>query len=122
MYDASLEMVESLTNVRRDAVAVILMNLHILAYALRAGQPVPKYLPSAAAARKKLLDRMEVVEAGHAARARAEAVASGQSEGKRRRWANVYHYAYSTALTDIVEELQQLQRYTKEVCGEVDWG
>ena len=116
------EAVETLASVRRDAVAVILLNLYILACALRADRPVPRYIPSAAAARKKLLDRMEIVEAGYAARARAEALTKGLSASKRRRWADVYHYAYSSALTDIVEELQQLQRYTKEICGEVDWG
>ena len=99
------------------------MNLYSLASALRADQPVPRYLPSAAAARKKLLDRMEVVEAEYAARMRAEDVVEEVGEGKRRRrWAGVYHYAYSSALTEIVQELQQLQRYTKEICGEVEWG
>ena len=123
MPASTLETVDSLTSVRRDAVAVILMNLYILACALRADRPVPRYLPSAAAARKKLLDRMDVLEAGHAANVRAEVVtAEGQSQNKKRRWADVYRYAYSSALTNIVEELQQLQQYTKEICGEVVWG
>ena len=105
------------------------MNLYILACALRADQPVPKYLPSAAAPRKKLLDRMESVEAECRARVMAEeahglgktrTAGSGNGEGERkRRWADVYRYAYSSALTDIVEELQVMERYTKEICGEV---
>ena len=35
-----------------------------------------------------------------------------------RRWADVYRYAFASALTNIVEQLQQLQKYTKEVTGE----
>ena len=130
LTDTDPNTITSLTAPRRDAVAAILMNMYILACALRSNHPVPRYLPSAPAARKVLLDRMAVAEAEFAARKRAEVMTdsgSGESVGegrddKRRRWADVYHYAYSSALTDIVEELQQLQRYTTEVCGEVEWG
>ncbi|MCJ1303119.1 hypothetical protein MMC08_005926 [Hypocenomyce scalaris] len=104
---------ESLIGVRRDAVATILMNLYILAGALRSDRPVPRYLPSAAAARKRLLDRVEELEAEHGSHKRDPRPEKG------RRWADVYQYAYSSALTDIVEQLEQLQRYTKEITGEV---
>ena len=123
--------VASLTIPRRDAVAVILLNLYVLACALRANKPVPRYLPSAAIARMKLLDCMDVVEFGDARRVEGEGGESGRGaggrdgsgheEGKGRRWADVYRYAFSTALTDIVENLQEMQRYTKEVCGETQW-
>lgn len=111
----------SLTAPRRDAVAVILMNLYVLACALRANRPVPKYLPSAAGARRLLLDRMEVIEAEQAAKREADGVDMGHEEKQGRRWADVYQYAFNGALTEIVEQLQELQRYTKEVCGEVEW-
>lgn len=104
---------EALISVRRDAVAAILMNLYILAGALRSARPVPRYLPSAAAARKRLLDRMEQVEQ------ELNAAPKRPKPGKNRRWADVYQYAYSSALTDIVEQLQQLQTFTKAVTGEV---
>lgn len=119
---------------RRDAVAVILVNLYVLACALRADKPVPRYLPSAAVARKRLLDCMAVVEAEQAQQLEVDGKGKGKAgedegregrgheEGKGRRWADVYQYAYSSALTDIVENLQEMQRYTKEVCGEVGWG
>ncbi|KAL8665444.1 MAG: hypothetical protein Q9168_007696 [Polycauliona sp. 1 TL-2023] len=105
------EVTDSLIPYRRDAVAVILMNLYILASALRTNQPVPRYMPSAAAARKVLVDRMEELEMYPT----PESETSGR-EG--RRWADVYRYAFASALTDIVEQLQQLQKYTKEVTGE----
>ncbi|KAI9794686.1 MAG: hypothetical protein M1833_007402 [Piccolia ochrophora] len=114
---------------RRDAVAAILMTLYVLAGALRSARPVPRYLPSAAAARKKLLERMASIEAeaAHSTAADAEghdgadasASKMGTGEGKTRRWADVYQYAYSSALTSIVEQLDQLTAYTKVICGEV---
>ena len=113
----------ALFEVRRDAVAVILFNLYTLACALRADQPVPRYLPSAAAARRRLLERMEAVEKEYHEMAMEEGLETGGGveprSGMGRRWADVYQYAFSSALTDIVDELQQLQRWTKYICGEV---
>lgn len=107
----------ALFEVRRDAVAVILLNLYSLSCALRADLPVPRYLPSAAAARQRLLDRMEAVEAEFREKEKFDGVEPRSGTG--RRWADVYQYAFSSALTDIVEELQLLQRWTKEICGEM---
>ena len=115
MLDSGSEAADVLFTVRRDAVATVLMNLYVLAGALRSGSPVPRYLPSAAASRRRLLDKMEEVEER---RANGEYALKVQ-KGKDRRWADVYHYAYSEALTDIVENLQELQYFTKEVVGEV---
>lgn len=78
--------------VRRDAVASILMNLYILAGALRAKRPVPRYLPSATAARKRLLDRMAEVEKEN----KASRVVRPRPE-RSRRWADVYR-AYPRSL------------------------
>ena len=107
---------DSLLQPRRDAVAVILMNLYVLATALRTNHPLPHHLPSAAAARQKLLDCMERVEHRDA----GSDVDVERSTG--RRWADVYRYAYSAALTDIVAEVQTLQHFTKEVTGELGFG
>ena len=107
---------------RRDAIATILMNLYTLAGALRSDRPVPRYLPSAAASRRRLLDRMEHFEVEQAKEAReSKAVhgVEGTETGRKRRWADVYHYAYSSALTDIVENVQELEFFTKKICGEV---
>ena len=103
----------SLLAVRRDAVAVILMNLYVLAGALRSNRPVPRYLPSAANARRRLLDKLEDVEAEQESRSKTFSNPVG------RRWVDVYRYAYSAALTDIVDQLQQLQYYTKQIVGEI---
>lgn len=46
----------------------------------------------------------------------------GEGEGERwerRRWRDVYRYAFSSSLTDVVGALQVMQRFTKEICGEV---
>ena len=103
----------SLLAVRRDAVATILMNLYVLAGALRSSRPVPRYLPSAANARRRLLDKLEDVEAEKESRSKTI------SDPIARRWVDVYRYAYSAALTDIVDQLQQLQYYTKQIVGEI---
>jgi hypothetical protein len=108
---------EALLPFRRDAVAAILMNLYVLAGALRGNRKVPRYLPSAAAARKRLLDRMAEVEIEHAS-ARGN-VTPVPKKGVGRKFAEVYQFAYSQALTQCVEQLEQLQKYTKAVCGEV---
>ena len=103
---------DALLTLRRDAASSILMNLYTLASALRSDRPVPRYLPSAAAARQRLLDRM-------AALTDHEGITSRTGEERKKRWADVYQEAYSAALTDIVEELQVLEYWTKEICGEV---
>ena len=74
--------VASLTIPRRDAVAVILLNLYVLACALRADKPVPRYLPSAAVARRRLLDCMDVVEAEQAQRLEVDAKEKEKGKGK----------------------------------------
>ncbi|KAK6544384.1 hypothetical protein TWF694_001084 [Orbilia ellipsospora] len=52
-------MAQMMLSSRRDAVAAILMNLWVLGGGLRSKTPIPKYLPSAAIARKRLLQRIE---------------------------------------------------------------
>jgi len=39
-------------------------------------------------------------------------------EKQRRRWAQIYSYSYSQSLTGCVKQLEQLQKYTKEIVGE----
>jgi hypothetical protein len=35
-----------------------------------------------------------------------------------RKWAQIYSYSYNESLTGCVKELEQLQKYTKEIVGE----
>jgi len=82
----------SLLSSRRDAVASILMNLYVMAGALRMKKPIPRYLPSAAVARKRLLDQMEEAEL----ETEEERVQQRpwQTGEKHRRWADVYRECY----------------------------
>lgn len=123
---------ESLLSYRRDAVAAILMNLYVLAGALRNDRPVPRYLPSAAAARRRLLRRMDEIELEQAELAkvkrenldgveegeREERLKRVQTEESERKWSQIYSYSYSQNFTGCVMQLEQLQKYTKEICGE----
>ncbi|XXG95834.1 Zinc finger protein containing five transmembrane domains [Hypoxylon texense] len=99
---------------RRDAIATILTNLYVLSGALRADRKVPKYLPSAAATRKQLLDQMRVLEAELGASGKLSA--DEKSEG--RKWAQIYSYSYNESLTGCVEQLEELEKFTKAIVGE----
>ena len=112
----SINASEALLPFRRDAVASILISLYVLAGALRGNRKVPRYLPSAAAARKKLLDRMAEVEMEHASARTVTGIVP--KEGVGRKFAEVYQFAYSQALTQCVELLEAMQKYTKAICGE----
>ncbi|KAM0160617.1 hypothetical protein ACHAPG_002986 [Botrytis cinerea] len=128
---------ESLLAFRRDAVACILMNLYVLAGALRGDRKVPRYLPSAASARKRLLDHMALLESINVpATSSSMSVKSKRSKRKSkskknndssetannlpggRKWSQIYSYSYSQSLTGCVTQLEQLCKYTKEIVGE----
>lgn len=111
----------ALLSYRRDAVATILMNLYILAGALRNGRKVPRYLPSAALARSRLLRKMAQVEE-EAEERRIERIRSGESEEESKKWSQIYSYSYSQSLTGCVKELDMLVVFTKEICGEMGFG
>ncbi|RYP75848.1 hypothetical protein DL771_002112 [Monosporascus sp. 5C6A] len=110
----NVEAAAELLGHRRDAIATILTNLYILSGALRADRKVPKYLPSAAATRKRLLDRTKQLEAELAASGKL--TATEKTETKK--WAQIYNYSYNESLTGCVEQLLELERYTKAIVGE----
>jgi hypothetical protein len=103
---------EKLLGYRRDAVAAILGNLYILAGALRSKRKVPRYLPSGAAARQKLLMRTIELENEMAAFAKQD------DSWERKKWADIYSYSYRESLTGCVTQLEELEKYTKLITGE----
>jgi hypothetical protein len=108
------EAMSALLNYRRDAVASILTNLYILAGALRADRKVPRYLPSAALARKRLMDKMIELENEYETDRNREV----RQLGERKKWVQVYSYSYNESLTGCVAQLEELERYTKLIVGE----
>ncbi|KAG7111379.1 Protein BRE4 like protein [Verticillium longisporum] len=111
---------EKLLSYRRDAVACILSNLYILAGALKSDRKVPRYLPSAAVARKRLLDRMAEIEAEELAAHKMHRRSTGLhiSLATNGKWAQVYGFAFNESLTGCVAQLEELERYTKLIVGE----
>ncbi|RFU35333.1 hypothetical protein B7463_g964, partial [Scytalidium lignicola] len=110
----------SLLSYRRDAVAAILMNLYVLAGALRVNRKVPRYLPSSAAARKRLLDHMAEIDTNlspHEENA-GSSTAPDSSDKEMRKWSQIYSYSYSQSLTGCVQQLEQLEKYVKDIVGE----
>lgn len=125
---------EKLLGYRRDAVAAILGNLYILASALRSQRRVPvslpcldllrvavtfadgdwtqRYLPSTAAARKKLLIRTMQIEEEMAAHAEQSDVQ------EHRKWIDIYSFSYKESLTGCAAQLEELEKYTKLIVGE----
>ncbi|ORY62492.1 uncharacterized protein BCR38DRAFT_347050 [Pseudomassariella vexata] len=98
---------------RRDAIATMLTNLYVLSGALRADRKVPKYLPNVAAARRELLDQMKALEIELAAGSKF----SANMKAGERKWAQIYSYSYNESLTGCVEQLGELEKYTKVIVG-----
>ncbi|RFU77123.1 brefeldin a-sensitivity 4 [Trichoderma arundinaceum] len=103
---------QRLLGFRRDAVASILANLYVFAGALRADRKVPRYLPSAAAARRNLLMETAAVED-------ELAQLSGESDiAWHKKWSDIYSYSYNESLTGCVAQLEELEKFTKLIVGE----
>ncbi|ETS78266.1 hypothetical protein PFICI_10328 [Pestalotiopsis fici W106-1] len=103
-----------LLSYRRDAIASILTNLYVLSGALRADRKVPKYLPNAAAARKELLEQSKELEAELAFNKRNSKTEKTEAE----KWAQIHSYTYNESLTGCVEQLKELEKFTKVIVGE----
>lgn len=103
---------EQLLSFKRDAVAAILANLYIFAGALRSHRKVPKYIPSAAVARRRLLLETQRIE--------DQIAHNGGSDnlGAHKKWSEIYRYSYDQSLTGCVVQLEKLERYTKLIVGE----
>jgi len=71
-----------------------------------------RYLPSAAAARKKLLHKTaEVVK-------EMEENAELPELERQKTWSDIYSYSYNESLTGCVAQLEELEQFTKLIVGE----
>ncbi|KAJ2892590.1 hypothetical protein MKZ38_009596 [Zalerion maritima] len=111
------EAATKLLSYRRDAVAAVLSNLYILSGALRGNRRVPRYLPSAPAARKRLLEKLDEITADLSG-AKARMFGMGTEAIRRHRKAQAYDYLYHQSLTGCVAQLEELEKYTKAIVGE----
>jgi hypothetical protein len=73
-----------------------------------------KYLPSAPAARKRLMVKMSELEAEY----EEDRNKDNPRMGERRKWVQIYQYSYNESLTGCVVQLEELERYTKLIVGE----
>ncbi|CAG9943888.1 unnamed protein product [Clonostachys rosea f. rosea IK726] len=102
---------EKLLGYRRDAVAAILGNLYILAGALRSQRKVPRYLPNAGAARRKLL--LRTIEIEDEIAAQAERIGSFNT-----RWSDIHSFSFNESLTGCIAQLEELEELAKLIVGE----
>jgi hypothetical protein len=73
---------------------------------------IQRYLPSAAAARRKLLVETAAVE---------DEMAQHSKESDIRwhkKWGDIYSYSYNESLTGCVAQLEELEKFTKLIVGE----
>jgi hypothetical protein len=59
---------------------------------------------------------MALAEAEHAQNPPAERIESKGGGG--RKWSQIYSYSYNQSLTGCVKQLEELQKYVKEIVGE----
>lgn len=112
LQDSNTGADDQLLSFKRDAVAAILANLYIFAGALRSHRKVPRYIPSAAAARRRLLLETQRLE-----EQMAEGTAIGNL-GSHKKWSEIYRYSYDQSLTGCVVQLEKIEKYTKLIVGE----
>lgn len=92
---------------RRDLVAAILLYFSLISSSLKSKSPLPPFLPSARAARLRLIYEMrKMIVHTHG---------TGQANTEYR---NLFWFAYSSALEEVIEELEGLSLLVKLVVGE----
>jgi hypothetical protein len=71
-------------------------------------------MPNAAAARKELLEQSKELEAELAYGHKYSKTEKTEAE----KWAQIYSYMYNESLTGCVEQLNELEKFTKVIVGE----
>ncbi|KAI8388044.1 uncharacterized protein BYT42DRAFT_558741 [Radiomyces spectabilis] len=87
---------------RRDMIAAMLLHFHTLAASLRSKMPLPVYMPSARAARTRLITHR-------------------QEESDKEKWVrfrNLTWFAMACSTEEIIEELEYLTNLVKFIVGE----
>lgn len=127
--DRNAEATKRLLALRRDAVASVLFLLYILSGAFRSKNQVPKLLPSAVMSRKLLFDLVQELDVRYSSgHLQEETTTSTTSvvddsfdrvrENDIQLWRRIHELAFSSAFTDITEELEKIIAYSKYILGE----
>ncbi|KAF9082736.1 hypothetical protein BGX23_012118 [Mortierella sp. AD031] len=90
---------------RRDMVGALLLYFSVLSSSLASKSPLPPYLPSARVARLRVIYNVR------------EAIAAHQAVTKEDHYTYIYYYAFSSALEEVIEELELLAILIKPIVG-----
>ncbi|KAF9109021.1 hypothetical protein BGX27_008072 [Mortierella sp. AM989] len=90
---------------RRDMVGALLMYFNVLSSSLASKSPLPPYLPSARMARLRVMFNVR------------KAIAAHQAETGEDHYTYIYYYAFSSALEEVIEELELLAILIKPLVG-----
>ncbi|KAF9357940.1 hypothetical protein BGX26_002790 [Mortierella sp. AD094] len=90
---------------RRDMVGALLMYFNVLSSSLASKSPLPPYLPSARMARLRVMFNVR------------KAIAVHQAETGEDHYTYIYYYAFSSALEEVIEELELLAILIKPIVG-----
>ncbi|KAG0057121.1 hypothetical protein BGZ83_001555 [Gryganskiella cystojenkinii] len=90
---------------RRDMVGALLLYFSVLSSSLASKTPLPPYLPSARMARLRVIYNVR------------EAITLHQAESGEDHYTYIYYYAFSSALEEVIEELELLAILIKPLVG-----
>ncbi|ORY99764.1 hypothetical protein BCR41DRAFT_375337 [Lobosporangium transversale] len=90
---------------RRDMVGALLLYFSVLSSSLAAKSPLPPYLPSARMARLRVIYNVR------------EAIAANRVVTGEDHYTYIYYYAFSSALEEVIEELELLAILIKPLVG-----
>ncbi|KAG0033128.1 hypothetical protein BGZ82_006233, partial [Podila clonocystis] len=95
----------SMNYYRRDMVGALLLYFSVLSSSLASKTPLPPYLPSARMARLRVIYNVRMAIAGH------------QAATSQNHYTYIYYYAFSSALEEVIEELELLAILIKPIVG-----
>ncbi|KAF8934419.1 hypothetical protein BGZ52_004604 [Haplosporangium bisporale] len=90
---------------RRDMVGALLLYFSVLSSSLASKTPLPPYLPSARMARLRVIYNVRM------------AIEEHQAATSQNHYTYIYYYAFSSALEEVIEELELLAILIKPIVG-----